>query len=193
MKIYTRGGDKGRTSLFTGGRVVKDDARIEALGAVDELVAALGMAKSAASSQARILDAVEQAQTRLYLLMAGIAGSPGSPGEDSQADETQTDDKDDNKAAIEAIEGLIDALDADLPPLSDFVIPGTSPASATLHLARAICRRAERRVLAAARDHAIPGTIITYLNRLSDLLFVMARWVDRQEDAATFKQRLGSE
>lgn len=180
MRIYTRGGDKGRTSLFTGDRVAKDDARIEALGTIDELVAALGIAKSAAHPWTRITAELERAQSRLYLAMADIAGS-GTAGED--ADEAA-------RAAVAALEAEIDALDAELPPLADFVIPGTSPASAALHLARTVCRRAERRVLAASREHALPQAVGAWLNRLSDLLFVMARWVDREGPAPTFKDAL---
>ncbi len=177
MKIYTRGGDKGRTSLFSGARVAKDDSRIEALGAIDELVAALGLAKCAAHEWTNITGQLEQAQSRLYLAMADIAGSAGS-------------NKDTADAAVAALEADIDALDADLPPLADFVIPGTSPASAALHMARTICRRAERRVLAAAREHDVPSSVGVWLNRLSDLLFVMARWVDREGPAPTFKDSL---
>ena len=178
MRIYTRGGDKGRTSLFTGGRVDKDDARIEALGSVDELVAVLGVAKAACTDhEAR--EWLESVQTELYLVMADIAGGAGGDGR-LAAD------------AVERLELTIDRLDAELPPLTDFVIPGASPASAALHHARTICRRGERRVLTAGRESDQPANVAIYLNRLSDLLFVMARWVDRAEPGAarTFKEKL---
>ena len=176
MKIYTRGGDKGRTSLYSGRRVDKDDARIEALGDLDETVAVLGLAKLAAPEAAR---RIEGFQTQLYLAMADIAadapGEPRLPGD-----------------AAAALEAQIDTLDADLPALTDFVIPGASPASAALHHARTLARRAERRVRTAARAHDLPGGTAIYLNRLSDLLFVLARWVDRDgaDSGTTFKERL---
>ena len=178
MRIYTRGGDKGRTSLFTGGRVDKDDTRIEALGSVDELVAVLGVAKAASADQT-VRERLEAVQTELYLAMADIAGDAGGDGR-LAAD------------AVERLEQAIDALDAELPPLTDFVIPGASPASAALHQARTVCRRAERRVLTAARENDQPANVAVYLNRLSDLLFVLARWVDREQPggARTFKQQL---
>ena len=185
MKIYTRGGDKGQTSLFTGGRVDKVDTRIEALGSVDELVAVLGIAKAAvgianaAGAPEPARQRIEALQAELYLAMADIAGNPGAAGRLAAA-------------AIERLEQAIDTLDAELPPLTDFLIPGASPASAALHHARTVCRRAERRVLAAARENEQPANVAIYLNRLSDLLFVLARWVDRDEPdgGKTFKETL---
>mgnify|MGYP002779827396 CR=1 FL=1 len=179
MKIYTRGGDNARTSLFTGERVSKEEARIEALGSLDELVAALGLAKVAEAAPATLRAELEGLQTALYLVMADIAGEPGGAGR------LPTD-------AVADMEALIDRLDADLPPLRDFVIPGMSPASAALHLARTVCRRAERRVASVAGVHALPASVAAYLNRMSDLLFTMARWVDRAQgaDERTFKERL---
>lgn len=178
MKIYTRGGDQGQTSLFSGARVGKDDARIEALGAIDELVAALGLAKAAAGAD-EVHGPIEDVQRKLYLVMSDIAaGEPGAgrlPG-----------------GAVGRLEAAIDAADAQLPALTDFLIPGASPGSAALHLARTVCRRAERRCGSAARDHAIPAPVPAYLNRLSDYLFVLARWVDREVPggASIFKERL---
>jgi len=179
MKIYTRGGDKGRTSLFSGTRVEKDDARIEALGSLDELVAVLGVAKAVPGTEPAVRQELETVQTELYLVMSDIAadaaGEPRLP-----------------VGATGRLELVIDRHDADLPALTDFVIPGASPGSAALHQARAVCRRAERRVRSAARDHAVPQEVIAYLNRLSDMLFVLSRWVDRDGRGAprTFRENL---
>ncbi len=195
MKIYTRGGDKGRTSLFTGGRVDKDDSRIEALGSIDELVAALGLAKAASGLELAARQQIEMVQTQLYLVMADIAaGAPDAtgdePGGEAVARSTLESRLPGDVAA--RLEAAIDQLEADLPPLAEFVIPGASPASAALHLTRTVCRRAERRVLSAAREHVVPEEVGIYLNRLSDLLFVLARWVDREipGGGTTFKERL---
>lgn len=179
MKIYTRGGDKGKTSLFTGERVEKSEARIEALGSMDELVAVLGLAKTAPGSDDEVNRQLGKLQTELYLAMADIAGEPASDGR-LPAD------------AVQLLEAQIDALDADLPELRDFLIPGETPASASLHFARTVCRRAERQVSQVARDHRIPPVIVAYLNRMADLLFTMARWVDREgaTTGQTFKASL---
>lgn len=178
VKVYTRGGDKGRTSLFSGARVAKDDARIEALGSIDELVAALGLARAAGGEDAA-RTALEEVQGELYLVMSDIAAGEAGAGR------LPTD-------AAARLERAIDALDAELPPLTDFVIPGASSASAALHFARTVCRRAERRAGTAARSHEVPAQVPAYLNRLSDYLFVLARWVDRATPGAgrTFKERL---
>ena len=178
MKIYTRGGDAGETSLFTGKRVKKDEARIEALGSLDELVAALGLAKAAPGADRTIRQRLEDLQARIYLVMSDIAGD---------ASDTSRLPAD----AAQQLEAWIDDLEEDLPELKDFVIPGASEASAALHLARTICRRAERRVVSVSAERALPAIIPAYLNRMSDLLFTMARWVDRDapEGGRTFKQR----
>lgn len=179
MKIYTRGGDKGRTSLFTGERVPKDDARIEALGAIDELVAVLGLAKVAPGCDPGAQRRIEALQTELYLAMADIAGETAGRSH-LPAD------------AVALIERMIDELDAELEPLRDFLIAGASPASAALHHARTVCRRAERRLVSAASQAALGPAIVPYLNRLADLLFILARWVDRADPEAgkTFRQLL---
>jgi len=179
MKVYTRGGDKGRTSLFSGARVGKDDARIEALGTIDELVAVLGIAKAVPQLEDPAPQKLSAVQTELYLIMADLASDAAGEGRLSGD-------------AIQSLEAAIDAMDTELPPLTEFIIPGASQASAALHHARTVCRRAERRVLAAAGSHELPPAVLPYLNRLSDLLFVMARWVDRNgaADARTFKENL---
>lgn len=189
MRIYTRGGDKGRTSLFSGARVAKDDARIEALGSLDELVAAMGLAKATPGIDPTAHARLEALQAELYLAMADLASDRAPEGGTGEAGGMSLPGD-----AVARLEAAIDAMDADLPPLTDFIIPGSSPVSAALHLARTVCRRAERRVQAAGCVHALPEAVPAYLNRLSDLLFVMARWTAREApDGARdlrFKDRL---
>ncbi len=174
MKIYTRGGDKGQTSLYSGQRLAKDDPRIEALGSLDELVAALGIAKAEISDN-EVVRQIQQVQTALYLVMAEVASTEA-------VDRLQGE-------ATPALEAWIDEYQQQLPPLRDFLIPGASKPSAALHHARTICRRAERRVIAVG---LISERILAYLNRLADFIFVLARWVDRERDAVdpTFKGQL---
>jgi cob(I)alamin adenosyltransferase len=178
VKIYTRKGDAGETSLFSGERVAKDEPRMEALGGVDELVAGLGVAKAEIADQA-LRDRITAIQSELYLLLSELATS-GPPRLALPADATAR------------LEAAIDALEAGLPPLKDFVMPGESRASAALHVARTVCRRAERAVIAAGRAAPVPASAIVYLNRLSDLLFVMARTADHGAGGAdkTFKSAL---
>jgi cob(I)alamin adenosyltransferase len=182
MKIYTRRGDQGQTGLFTGERVAKDEDRLEALGSIDELVSALGVAKAEiadADLRARLM----AMQSDLYLLLADIA----STAEAGSRVATRLPDD-----VIAILESLIDRYEGDLPPLRDFVMPGDTRASAALHLARTVCRRAERRVVTIARSYPLAARIPGYLNRLSDLLFVMARWIDFKAGSAdrTFKSSI---
>ncbi len=162
-QIYTRKGDSGETRLFTGERVSKDEARLEALGCIDELVAFLGLARSELedSDIGSRLTAIE---SELYLILSDIA----SAAKDKPAATKLPDD------GIDIIESLIDAYDTKLPPLCDFIMPGESRASSLLHVARTVCRRAERRVVVIAKNFPVNPRIPEYLNRLSDLFFVMA-------------------
>jgi cob(I)alamin adenosyltransferase len=182
-RIYTRTGDKGETSLFSGERAPKDDPRFEALGDIDELVASLGVAKVEAAD-AELKASLTRIQSELYLLMAELASS-GAEGGRKPALALPAD-------AVAKLEGAIDALDAGLPALRDFVMPGESRASASLHAARTVCRRAERRVVAAGRGAPVSAAAVIYLNRLSDLLFVMARAADHHagQGDRTFKSEL---
>jgi cob(I)alamin adenosyltransferase len=168
MKIYTRTGDKGRTRFWSGESVLKADPAIEALGDIDELAAALGLAR--AELRETPLDALLTGiETELYRLMAevGAGGKPLDPslliGED----------------AVLALESAIDFMEARLPPLKDFILPGSGRASAALHLARAVCRRAERRLVALHEARPQREVVLAYANRLSDFLFVAAREADR--------------
>jgi cob(I)alamin adenosyltransferase len=181
VKIYTRRGDAGQTRLFTGERVSKDEARLEALGSVDELVAFLGLARSQIEHP-EIRSRLIAIQSELYLILGDIASA--APG-GSAASKLPGD-------AVAILESVIDAYDSILPPLRDFVMPGEARASSALHVARTVCRRAERRVVAVARSFPLGERIPAYLNRLSDLLFVMARLVDHESGRTdrTFKAAL---
>ena len=168
MKIYTRTGDEGETSLFGGGRVPKDDVRVAAYGSVDELNAALGvvLATEPRDFEFELLDGVQRD------LMA-IGGRLASPDPDKVAKAL-------DKAALPAervadLEAAIDRADTVLAPLSAFVLPGGTPKAAQLHAARTACRRAERYVVALHHGEPVPDQSLQYLNRLSDLLFTLAR------------------
>jgi cob(I)alamin adenosyltransferase len=169
MKIYTRTGDAGQTGLFGGGRLSKDDARVEAYGTVDELNAALGVARAAVLSEP--VDAgLNEIQDDLLRLGAELACSPGM---EHKLTLRRIDESD-----AARLERFIDESEALLEPLSNFILPGGSPPAAALHLARTICRRAERRLLTALGPEQ-SGALLVYLNRLSDLLFVLARRENR--------------
>ena len=164
VKIYTKTGDDGTTGLFGGGRVLKASLRVEAYGTVDELNATLGMAR-ATKPEASIDDVLAMVQVDLFTLGAELACVPGKEAKMSMKLLEEAD--------AERLEKAIDAAEEGLPPLTNFVLPGGSAQAAALHLARTICRRAERGVLALE----VPARheIVVYLNRLSDLLFVLAR------------------
>lgn len=162
MKIYTRTGDKGETSLFGGNRIAKDDPRIEAYGTVDELNSLIGMARAGWPSSP--IDAeLNRVQSDLFEIGAYLA-APGSERFHSV-----------NVRRIEDLEKAIDSMEAKLQPLTTFIVPGGSMAAAQLHLTRTVCRRAERRIVALGDATAEAQTTIAYLNRLSDYLFVAAR------------------
>jgi cob(I)alamin adenosyltransferase len=171
MKIYTRTGDHGDTGLFGGPRVSKDDVRIEAYGAVDELNSVLGLARAEAlPPDMDVL--VARVQSELFTLGAELATpNPQALGMPLVG-----------AAHWGAMEAEIDRFDAQLAPLKQFILPGGTKAAALLHLARTVCRRAERRVvmLAGVAAPAIRSEPVIYLNRLSDWLFVLARAVNRQ-------------
>lgn len=170
MKIYTRTGDDGTTGLLGAARVRKHDARVEAYGSVDELNAALGVA--AAFDPERWLAAdFARIQPALFQIGAELA----TTDETMLQKLARVTDED-----ITALEGVIDRLENDLPPLTKFILPGGSAFAAHLHLARTICRRAERRVTALAETAHVDARVVKYLNRLADLLFVMARWANHR-------------
>ena len=166
-KIYTRQGDKGETSLGTRARVPKDSLRVEAYGTVDELNSTIGLAISLGVSD-QLKGDLEELQNQLFDLGADLA----YPAEDSAGKLIPriTD------AHVSAMEEQIDRMNDELGPLENFILPGGRPSAAALHLARTICRRGERITATLAREESIGPAILPYLNRLSDSLFVMARY-----------------
>jgi cob(I)alamin adenosyltransferase len=177
-KIYTRTGDEGETSLLGGRRVRKDDLRIEAIGSVDEVNAALGvvrmeLSRSGVSPEGLDLE-IGEIQHGLFDLGAELAA-------------TSTDEKSVGTlgdAHVAELESLIDRYEADLEPLRAFILPGGSPAACQLHVARCVCRRSERRLVQLAAAEAVRGEVLRYVNRLSDLLFVLTRAVNRANRVA---------
>jgi len=168
MKIYTKTGDSGDTGLIDGSRVQKDDPRVSAYGDIDELQAMLGVIKSGLPSGSPLGTLLMTIQKDLFSLSARLADPKDKIAE--RKEKVVTGD-----ARIEALEGEIDHREAELPPLKAFILAGGGPTGAQLHLARTICRRAERSVVGLGHRVPIDPVIGTYLNRLSDLLFVMAR------------------
>jgi cob(I)alamin adenosyltransferase len=172
MKIYTKTGDGGETGTFGGPRVHKDNPRIEAMGEVDELNAVLGVVRCEGLDER--LDALLQTvQNELFDLGAEL----GSPQPDRVGTRRIT------STLITRLEAAVDEYDAELPPLTAFILPGGVRAAALLHLARTVCRRAERRVVALRKQAEVADEVVVYLNRLSDLLFVLARAVNRSTGA----------
>ena len=167
MRIYTGGGDQGETGLFGGGRVAKDDARVEAYGTVDELNAALGLARAAGLPE-DVDPIVGRVQGELFVLGADLATPESSRARDEQVVRL-------DRGIVAALEADIDRCEEKLPALTTFILPGGAPGGAALHLARTISRRAERRLVRLARETDISDQTLPYLNRLSDLLFVLAR------------------
>jgi cob(I)alamin adenosyltransferase len=175
-RIYTRQGDAGETSLAGGQRVAKDSPRIEAYGTVDELNAVAGIANVSCQEQAGqdprmglLAAIIRRVQHELFNLGSILATKP----EDVHPKQARITD-----AEIAQLEREIDAMNQDLPPLRSFVLPGGTRLNAELHLARTVCRRAERLVVALARVEDVPAEAVQYLNRLSDALFVWSRWAN---------------
>jgi cob(I)alamin adenosyltransferase len=168
VKIYTRTGDSGETGLFGGGRVPKDHPRVAAYGDVDELNSAIGLARAAAPAD--LFDALLETVQRDLFSIGGHLATP-DPERVAKALEKASL----SSGRIVEFETAMDAADAELPPLRAFVLPAGTPKAAALHLARTVCRRAERSTVALARDAEVPELFVVYLNRLSDLLFTLAR------------------
>lgn len=173
--IYTRSGDAGTTALFGGGRVPKDHPRVTAYGEVDELNSTIGVAITF-MTDARLIEALTGVQNELFNIGAELASESSAAKAANYARAFTNAD-----AKTEAIERLMDELDAALPPLTTFVLPSGSQAGALLHLCRTVCRRAERAVVALSHGEAVNPQLGRYLNRLSDLLFVMARYVNQAD------------
>ena len=171
MRIYTKTGDSGETSLFDKSRVAKSHPRVEAYGDVDELNACLGAARASGAGD---LDPVLEAiQRQLFAVGARLADPSARIASRVEKAVVQ-------EADVERLEQWIDAFEADLPPLRRFILPGGSACGAWLHLARTVCRRAERRVVGLG-EGAVEPIVVVYLNRLSDLLFVMARTASHRQ------------
>jgi cob(I)alamin adenosyltransferase len=168
MKIYTRTGDEGDTGLFGGGRVTKDHPRVEAYGDIDELNAAIGMARAV-----ELMPRVDEVLAPLQRDLVAIGALLATPDRDKMAEQLAKARIDEERIA--QLERAIDEGDAELEPLRAFLMPGGTPKAAALHVARTVCRRAERRVVALAHDTELPALVTIYLNRLSDLLFTLAR------------------
>jgi cob(I)alamin adenosyltransferase len=200
MRIYTRTGDEGETGLFGGGRVSKAHPRVDAYGAVDELNAVIGVALAALAdgradgadhdgahdgraddrtmSVAAVAALLRDVQHDLFALGAHLATPPAAEGRRAPRLPPLPEDR------IAALERAIDGADEQLPPLVAFILPGGSRAGAALHHARTVCRRAERRVIALASSDPVPPPLLAYLNRLSDLLFVLARLLNQRAGEA---------
>lgn len=176
-RIYTRTGDRGETGLFGGGRVPKSSPRVEAYGEVDELNAVIGWAASAVEDEA-IRSLLVSIQPDLFTIGAHLATPPARPGRRQPAlPELPT-------GRATEFEHRIDEIEAELPELRAFILPGGSPGAAALHVARTVCRRAERRVVALAEHEPVDTSIVVYLNRLSDLLFELARLANHRAGVA---------
>jgi len=174
-RVVTRGGDAGETSLGNGTRVRKDGMRIEALGAVDEANAALGLLRHAARDDEATASLLRTVQNDLFDLGADLAVPEGGAKPRIRIAKTH----------ILALEEAIAARNANLPPLKSFILPGGNEIAARAHLARAIVRRAERRVVSLAAAEPLNPSLIPYLNRLSDLLFVLARAANAEGEGET--------
>ena len=172
-KLYTRTGDTGTTMLFGGGRMAKDHPRVEAYGTVDELNSALGVAVSFLTPRSPIAKALAGVQNELFNIGSELASA--SEGKAAEAARLFVD----AGAKIGALERLIDEYDAKVPPLRTFILPSGSQAGAMLHLCRTVCRRAERAVVRLSHEESVNPDLLRYLNRLSDLLFVLARYVNK--------------
>ncbi|MCX8071665.1 MAG: cob(I)yrinic acid a,c-diamide adenosyltransferase [Candidatus Binatia bacterium] len=182
-RVYTRTGDQGETALVGGKRVPKDTARIEAYGTLDELNAVLGIARTFNSEtqpvpvRERVEAILKQLQNELFDLGSELA----TPPEAHHSEMFRVSERE-----VTALEKMLDSLQTDLEPLRSFILPGGGKVSAFLHQARTVCRRAERLVLRLSREEDIGPWPLRYLNRLSDLLFVLARWVAKQTGEPEF-------
>ncbi|MGE0480151.1 MAG: cob(I)yrinic acid a,c-diamide adenosyltransferase [Phycisphaerae bacterium] len=174
-KVYTRTGDDGTTGLGTGARVPKTSLRIECFGTIDELSSHIGAAL-AAGPVAALRDPLRQIQNELFHLGADLCVP--------EADKPRVAGPRIEPKHVDALEALMDRLSESLDPLENFILPGGTPAAAAVHVARAVCRRAERLLVALSADEPIGPCIVPYVNRLSDALFVMARYQNKHSGVA---------
>jgi cob(I)alamin adenosyltransferase len=176
MKIYTKTGDAGDTGLFGGGRVGKDHPRVEAYGDVDELNATLGLVR-ALEPMPRIDEVIVPIQRDLFSIGALLA-TPDRDKMKASLEKARIDD-----TRIRELELAIDQCETELEPLRSFIVPGGTAKAAALHVARTVCRRAERRVVALQHSEELPPIVVVFLNRVSDLLFMLARVANRRAGA----------
>ncbi len=179
LRIYTRTGDDGSTGLFGGGRVPKDHPRVAAYGDVDELNAVLGVVRATAPESFRD-DLLATIQQDLF----AIGGHLATPDPERVRRALETEKATLSPERVSLFEQVIDEADSHLPPLKAFILPAGTPKAATLHHARTVCRRAERHVVALAAIDPVPELFVRYLNRLSDLLFTLARLANHQAGVA---------
>lgn len=173
MKIYTRTGDKGTTSLFGGTRVSKSSLRVEAYGTVDELNSVIGVVIAESQNyNSKVKSELERIQYDLFDIGAGLA-SPGIKNQESRIKNLE-------KRVVE-FEKFIDEMTKELPELRNFILSGGGKAGSLLHVARTVCRRAERRIVALAKKEHVARDVLIYFNRLSDLVFTMARYINMKE------------
>lgn len=177
MKIYTRTGDKGETSLFTGQRLPKNDPVIDALGTVDECNCSIGVAIAMIGENRKLANLKEQLETIQHALfdVGAALATPRTSASESKIEKTRFDHEE-----IAVLEKWIDEMETHLPALHAFILPGGHPCGAMLHLARSTCRRAERLVVPIAHRADVSKHVLIYLNRLSDYLFVLSRFVNHQ-------------
>ncbi|OCX53532.1 ATP:cob(I)alamin adenosyltransferase [Mucilaginibacter sp. PPCGB 2223] len=174
MKIYTKTGDRGQTSLIGGTRVPKHHVRIESYGTVDELNSYIGLIRDQ-DIDAKHKDVLKEVQDRLFTIGASLASDP---------EKSKMKIPDLHNADIELLEQEMDRMDSELPPLRHFILPGGSNAISFCHLARCVCRRAERLVVHLAEESFVEEKVIIYLNRLSDYLFILARKIGSEHKIA---------
>ncbi len=172
-KIYTKTGDKGKTGLFSGERVEKDDVRVRAYGSVDELNSMLGWCL-VVTGEGWIQELMEKLQNQLFILGSDLATPPIGKWSEKvkRIDDTH----------IDFLEKCIDKIEQELSPLKEFILPGGCELASRIHIARVVCRRAERDTVRALRERRVNPMTVQYLNRLSDLLFVLARYVNSKEN-----------
>lgn len=168
MKIYTKRGDQGETSLYGGARVPKDDLRIRTYGGLDEMNSIIGLSLAEGQLSSGIQTSLTRIQSELFQLGAELATQRKKVSGTKLIDSSQ----------VSALELEIDEMEKDLPALKTFILPGGSKAAATIHLARAVCRRAERELITLNRAEPLRPTVLQYINRLSDYLFVVARYIN---------------
>lgn len=176
MKIYTKTGDKGKTSLYDGTRVDKDSLRVDCYGTVDELNSTLGLARNFIEDE-EIVNKIYEIQRELFNVAGELATSDGE-----KFPQRVTDDK------IADLEVFIDTLLERMPKVDQFIIPGSNKGSAALHVARTVCRRAERRVITLSRHETIGPLLIKYVNRLSDTIYAMARYIETELILVNFEK-----